>query len=82
MVKRFFYLAVAAWLSCSPTAIAQRPGLQLPEVTANERAIWSTSTEDLKSWMNYLCSDDLRGRLSGDKGFDLAADFVAGLFKS
>lgn len=82
MVKRFFNLAVAAWLVSLPAAYAQRPGLKLPDVSAQERAVWATSTDELKSWMTYLSSDELRGRLSGDKGYDLAANYVAELFKS
>lgn len=38
-------------------------------------------TENLKNTINYLSSPEMKGRLSGQPGFDMAAEFAAGKFK-
>jgi len=46
-----------------------------------EKAIDSVSVENLMEPVNYLASEELQGRLAGSEGYDLAAEYVAGLFK-
>lgn len=62
------------------TSNAQRR-FNLPEVSPEQKALYCTSTDDMKEWMTYLTSPELRGRLSGDIGFDKAANYVADKFK-
>jgi len=38
-------------------------------------------TENLKNTLNYLCSEELNGRLSGQPGYNKAAEYVAEKFK-
>lgn len=66
MVKKIF-LAASMMLAVS-SSYAQRPGLVMPELTAEQKAMSATTSDDMKEWMSYLCSDELRGRLTGDIG--------------
>lgn len=44
--------------------------------------VYGTSQDDLKCWMSYFVSPECRGRLTGDVGYDRAAQYAADLFKS
>lgn len=67
----FVFMAIA----CSITSWAQR------EATVEQKALYVTTTDDLKDWMTFLTSEECRGRLTGDIGFWRAAQFGADLFK-
>lgn len=80
MVKKIFF--AASMMLAVSSSYAQRPGLVMPELTAEQKAMSATTSDDMKEWMSYLCSDELRGRLTGDIGFTKAANYAADLFKS
>ncbi len=46
------------------------------------RALHSVSEEDISRWMHTMISPDMRGRLAGDIGYDMAADWAAGKLES
>lgn len=82
MVKKRVSFMVAAWtiLAVSPM-LAQRAGMVPPTVSPEQKAMYTTSTSDLKSWMSFFTSPECRGRLTGDIGFKKAVDYAANLFK-
>lgn len=41
----------------------------------------SVSQSEVKEYISYLASDELRGRGTGDRGNDMAAQFIAGKFQ-
>ena len=41
------------------------------------RALHTVSEDDINSWMHTMIHPDMRGRLSGDIGYDLAAEWAA-----
>ena len=45
-------------------------------------ALHAVSEDDLSDWMHTLISPEMRGRLAGDRGYDMAADLVAENFES
>ncbi len=45
---------------------------------AQKRALESIITEDLKLHMDFLASDELEGRSTGEKGLEVAARYLAG----
>ncbi|MCC8198804.1 MAG: M20/M25/M40 family metallo-hydrolase [Tannerellaceae bacterium] len=51
------------------------------EVSPETRALFLTTETDLQEWMAYLVSPECRGRLTGDIGFQKAAQYVADLFQ-
>lgn len=51
-----------------------------PKITV-EQALESISQTDIKGNLEYLCSDELEGRMSGKKGNVLAAQFVKKKFE-
>lgn len=54
---------------------------QQVQPTPQQKAMYATSTKDLQEWMTYLTSEECRGRLTGDIGFQRAAQYAADLFK-
>lgn len=52
-----------------------------PPKTTLEQAIGAISQTDIKGNLEYLCSDELEGRMSGKKGNVLAAEFVKKKFE-
>ncbi|MDO4215524.1 MAG: M20/M25/M40 family metallo-hydrolase [Bacteroidales bacterium] len=77
-MKKILLTAVA--ICCASVSFAQAPRTQGP--TPEQKAINTTSTTDLQDWMRYLTSEECRGRLTGDIGYDRAAQFVADQFKA
>ena len=43
-------------------------------------ALHAVSEQDITDWMHVMISPEMRGRLAGDIGFDMAAEWAAGLF--
>lgn len=61
-------------LDLPPRYPAARPSFRLlkPEITAG----------DLKTHVGYLASDDLKGRMTGTKGEELAVEYATSIFES
>src|SRR6516165_1887661 len=60
------------------TVIQAQPGLS-PEA---QKAMNSIDAEKIRATVKYLSDDALQGRGTGQKGGDLAADWIAAQFKS
>ncbi|MFC2135399.1 M20/M25/M40 family metallo-hydrolase [Bacteroidota bacterium] len=58
------------FFSCSKPENEVKPGIN------------SITSSELMETVNYLSSDNLKGRLSGSEGYDKAAEFMADQFKS
>jgi Zn-dependent M28 family amino/carboxypeptidase len=67
---RKLFVAVAAIVSSASFLFAQKA--QTPTIDANK----------IRDAVQYLSSDELEGRGTGQKGGDLAADYIAAQFKS
>ncbi len=46
------------------------------------RALHSVSEDQIRDWMHTMISPEMRGRLAGDVGYDLAAEWAASHFES
>mgnify|MGYP001171407008 CR=1 FL=1 len=79
--KRLILLFIVSVL-LSEHAMAQRRNMAMPQPTVEQKAMYVTSTADLKSWMSFLTSPECRGRLTGDIGFAKATHYAADLFKA
>ncbi len=44
------------------------------------KALHAVSEQDITDWMHVMISPEMRGRLAGDIGYDMAAEWAAGLF--
>ena len=71
---------MVAWV-INGYVFAQRMNRPLPEVSAEQKALYATSSANLKEWMAFLTSPECRGRLTGDSGFKKAVDYAANLFQ-
>jgi hypothetical protein len=72
MKKLLFFLFALSLLSGS-FANAQ--------VSPKEKGLQAITMDVIKGQLEFLASDWTEGRGTGDKGFDLAADYVASMFK-
>lgn len=68
-------------LIANSEVFAQRKHIVLPEVTAEQKALYAISSTEMKEWMTFLTSAECRGRLTGDPGFQKAVDYAANLFQ-
>ncbi len=80
MTKKMLLTATAACCLTVSSVFAQG-GRNMPEYPAEQKALHATSTTDLIEWMTFLTSPECRGRLTGDPGFQKAANYTADLFK-
>ncbi len=68
------------------------PSLLLPAQVVTEygsndhetliRALHAVSEDDISQWMHVMISPEMRGRLAGDIGYDMAAEWAAGKLES
>ena len=72
-MKRFFALLLLIGLALTAT-FSQTPTLEKPVA----RALRTVKTKALKSHVQYLADDRLRGRMPGTEGYQLAVDYVTG----
>ena len=82
MIQKRLILLFAASVLLSGHSFAQRRNMTMPQPTVEQKAMYATSTADLKSWMTFLTSPECRGRLTGDIGFAKATRYAADLFKA
>ena len=73
----FLALSMAA---CSGEAPA--PGTTLPADSTIEAALNEITQEKIYAHLAYLADDKLEGRLTGEPGYDLAAEYVAEQFEA
>ena len=72
-------LGVIMCVMAQVTAFGQSSQQVVP--TPQQKAMYATSTKDLQEWMTFLTSEECRGRLTGDIGFQRAAQYAADLFQ-
>ncbi len=75
----FSYLVILL-LPAQAVATSGNYGNNDREVLIN--ALHAVSEDDISSWMHTMTSPEMRGRLSGDIGYDMAAEWAADLFES
>ena len=63
-------------------AAGQQPDYGVNDRDALIKALHAVSENDISDWMHTLTAPEMRGRLSGDIGYDRAADWAAGMFES
>ena len=51
------------------------------QVTPKEKGLQSITMDAIKGQLEFLASDWMEGRQTGEKGFYLASDYVASMFK-
>jgi Predicted aminopeptidases len=67
---------------CLVVGIAGKAAAQTttePDVTT--KVLHNVSDSELREWLGYFVSEECRGRLTGDIGFDRAANYAANLFE-
>ncbi|MEO0481525.1 MAG: M28 family peptidase [Planctomycetota bacterium] len=90
-MDRFLTLAVGALLAPLPSLLAQEtsesavpetqgPMVDLPEDRA--AGVESVSLEDVREWLGYLAGPECEGRGTGQKGYQVAAEYVREHFRS
>lgn len=75
-MKKFNFIVLLVW---SAYALAQAQS-NLP--AAAQKAMNSIDAEKIRATVKYLSDDKLEGRGTGQKGGDMAADWIAAQFKS
>lgn len=66
-------------VSCGSAKIVQTTDVD-PQTTKSSKTF--TDAERIGEMMNYLASDDLKGREAGDEGIEIAATYIENYFKS
>jgi hypothetical protein len=72
-MKKFLYSGIVLILICIVNTEAQ--------VTPKERGLQAITVNVIKGQLEFLSSDWMEGRATGERGFFLAADYVASMFK-
>ena len=96
-IKRFFAIAILVWASgCGSSQIVETKTVseQPSSLSSNEtktdaklansngNTAGFTNVERVGDIMNYLASDDLKGRDSGSEGIEIAAKYIENYLKS
>ena len=80
-MKSFFYaMATLFLMSCGSAQVAESSGIESPALPVSEETF--TNEERIGDMMNYLASNDLKGRDSGSEGIEMAAKYIENYFKS
>jgi hypothetical protein len=82
MIKRLTLVLVCCLHGAAWAIDADVPGETVPEATPLEMALATITRENLEAHLQYLASDELRGRMSGEPGYDAAAEYVAQQFEA
>ncbi|MDR1054717.1 MAG: M28 family peptidase [Prevotellaceae bacterium] len=80
MIRLYFIMSLVAAILLCQAVNAQQNRTEIDKSSPN-MIIHSVSENDLQSWMSYFVSEECRGRLTGDIGFDRAGKYAALLFK-
>jgi hypothetical protein len=72
-MKRLRLILLTVTIILSTSAFAQ--------ITPREKGLQSITMDAIKGQLEFLSSDWMEGRGTGDKGFYLASDYVASMFK-
>lgn len=84
-MKTFLYVLTSLLvMNCGPTKVAQTTtlGTQSESTATKGEETGFTNAERIGEMMNYLASNDLKGRDSGSEGIEMAAKYIENHFKS
>lgn len=80
-MKIVWYSLVALFaMNCGTTQIAQPAGAPVSEVPKTSTTF--TDAERIGEMMNYLASNDMKGRDTGSEGIEMAAKYIENYFRS
>ncbi|MEM8927776.1 MAG: M28 family peptidase [Bacteroidota bacterium] len=86
MKNLFFYGYLLLFLACGPTKIIEADSESLPPSGPEglkaeiPKTAGFTSVQKVEALMNYLASDELKGRDTGSEGIELAAQYIENHF--
>jgi len=78
-MKKIFFFPVFALISL--TVVAQHDNYGQNDRDVLIKALHAVSEDDISDWMHTMISPEMRGRLAGDEGYDMAAEWAAGKFE-
>lgn len=67
-------------MNCGSTQVAESSKMESPALPVSEEDF--TNGERIGDMVNYLASNDLKGRDSGSEGIEMAAKYIENYFKS
>lgn len=83
---RLWSAATVLLLTCAVSSVhsEELPVTAFPEPPplASAAGLESVAEADLRSWLTFLASPELQGRLPGSRGYDVAAQFCVSVFQS
>ncbi|MBW7929522.1 MAG: hypothetical protein H3C58_15830, partial [Fimbriimonadaceae bacterium] len=79
-IHRTRLIALSLALVAALPALAQYPGSK-PVPASLDTGFNAVSLSDVRGWLEKLAGPEFAGRGTGQKGFDLAAQWVADRFK-
>ncbi|MAU16539.1 MAG: peptidase M28 [Muricauda sp.] len=75
-----FALATLLAVNCGSTQVSESAKKESPVLPSSEESF--TNAERMGEMMNYLASNDLKGRDTGSEGIAMAANYIENYFKS
>ena len=75
-----FALATLLTVNCGSTQVSESAKKESPVLPASEESF--TNAERMGEMVNYLASNDLKGRDTGSEGIAMAAKYIENYFKS
>ncbi len=83
MLKPFAYaLLLLTTLATQAADHAAHSDTDAVEPTGIEAGLQEITVERLQAHLNFLAADELKGRMSGEPGYDAAAEYVAEQFEA
>ncbi|WP_318312056.1 M28 family metallopeptidase [Flagellimonas crocea] len=78
-MRILFYVLAILIVSCGSAKVVQTTNVSPESKTSSETF---TDAERIGEMMNYLASDDMKGREAGSEGIEMAAKYIENYFKS
>jgi len=80
-MKTLLYVMVTLFaMNCGSIQVAESSKMESPALPVSEETF--TNGERIGDMMNYLASNDMKGRDSGSEGIEMAAKYIENYFKS
>ncbi|RIV35721.1 M20/M25/M40 family metallo-hydrolase [Flagellimonas lutimaris] len=80
-MKTLIYALITLFaMNCGSTQVSETTVIESPALPDSEDTF--TNSERIGDMMNYLASNDLKGRDSGSEGIEMAAKYIENYFKS
>ncbi len=81
MKKIIFILLGVALITCKSATNALRPETVLKDTVEKQEALPQITASSVATIMNFLASDELQGRNTGEEGLEKAAAYIEAIFK-